>query len=619
MNKELLYEYRIDYIAYVIGIIILDIVALRYPQSYLFLVPIGIVWAHMVVIAIADLKEHHIGTEFFLVFAALGAVIGRQERAIMFVLLIMIIARYFELFIERRTYRAIEQLIQLIPAQVTCIEHNREKVIPLDHVVPGMQIVVNTGARVPADGIVVEGHATINEAPLTGESMPREKSVNSSVFAGTFIESGSIVFRVERVREETVFGKMTALFAQAEEKKAHISILAERIVFWVVPLLLLFILLVWLISKNFDTVMTLLIFGSPLELSLVTPLAVLAGSVSAFRHGILVRGGRALEQLARVDTMIFDKTGTLTLGTPAIVDIKTSDVRFSVDDILRIAAIAELRSDHPFAKAIVQKADAEHVALEKPELYNSIVGHGVEIVLHGRRYFVGNQHFIEAPEHGNSLISQEIVQGNGMASAVYLATDGVMIGVIRVMDTVRPDARATIQELRNAGIQRIILLSGDRQEVTNEIARTLGITEAYGQAFPEDKLKLLDALQKKGSVVAMVGDGINDVAALKQAHVGIAMGAMGMEPAIEAADIVLMTNELYNIYFVRVLAKKVFRVIYQGLILGFVMVHLTGIVLSLLHLVTPVQAALCHAVSDILILLNATRLITFRVSVKQKE
>lgn len=609
-----MYTYRLDYVLYVLGIVILVVLSLYHPRTYLYLIPITIVWFQMVWIAIHDLKKRQIGTEFFLVFATIAAVIGKQERAIMFVLLIMLIARYIELLIEQRTHYAIEKLLQLIPSSVTAMENGLEKDVALETVIPGMHILVKTGGRIPADGFIVQGHAAINEAMLTGESMPKEKQKNAAVFAGTFVESGSIIFQVERVHKETLLSKMTTLFAQAEEKKANITIFTDKIAFFLVPLILLLIILVWLITGNLEVVITLLIFGSPLELSLVTPLTVLAGSVAAFRHGILVRGGRALEQLSHVNIMIFDKTGTLTLGEPVIVNIQTFDEKYNENEILKIAAIAEIRADHVVAKSILKKAREVHIEIPQPEEYTSLAGHGVEIMYDGKRYFLGNEHFIQALEHGNSVIPRASTHTEQTYSNFYLATNGKVIGKISVMDTVRSDAQETIKKLRDSGINEIILLSGDRQEITENIAHQLGIEHAYGQAFPEDKLKLLDGLQKKGDIVAMVGDGVNDVAALKQAHVGIAMGAMGMEPAIEAADIVLMTNELKNIYFVRKLSQQVFRVIKQNLIIGFLILHVLGLILTLMHLVDPIQAAFFHAISDVLILLNASRLIAFKLN-----
>ncbi len=613
MNKDSIKSYRLDYLVYLGIIIALDICAFYCRQPWLLHISIGIVWLHMCWLALKELKKKRIGTEFFLVFATIVALMGKQELAIMYVLLIMLFARYVELLIEQHTHHAIESLIKLMPSTAIVLEGDKETVVPLEHLMPGMHVLVKTGSRIPADGFIIEGSAAINEAMLTGESIPREKTISNQVFAGTFVERGSIIFKVQKVHQETLFSKMTLLFEQAEKKKAKITMLTNKIALVLVPIILLFIFFVWFVTGNLELVITLLIFGSPLELSLVTPLTVLAGTVAAFRHGILIKGGRALEQLASLTTIIFDKTGTLTLGEPAIVDVQSFDLHYTQNDILKIAAIAELRADHVIAKALLKRARELGLELNQPGNYVSLVGHGVEIILQDKHYFFGNEHFVQAPEHGNSIIPQQYILHQKPYSNYFLACDGKVIGMIDVMDTLRPDAHETIAMLQSSGIKQIILLSGDRQEITEDIARQLGIKKAYGQAFPEDKLKLLDTLQSSGNSVAMVGDGINDVAALKQANVGIAMGAMGMEPAIEAADIVLMTNELKNIYFVRKLSQQVFRVIKQNLVIGFLILHVLGVALTLMHLITPIQAAFFHAISDSIILLNASRLIGFNV------
>lgn len=607
-------KYRLEYLLYICIIIALDIVALYYQRPAVLYISLGIVWLHMCWLAIKKLQKKQIGTEFFLVFATIISLVGKQEIAIMYVLLIMLFARYAELLIEHQTQDAIENLLKLMPSTAIVLEKNNERVVPLKELLPGMHVLVKTGNRIPADGFIIEGTAAINEAMLTGESIPHKKTINNHVFAGTFIESGSIILNVQKVHEETLFSKMTSLIKQAEQKKAKITILTNNIALILVPSLLLFIFMIWLVTGNLELVITLLIFGSPLELSLVTPLTVLAGTIAAFRQGILIKGGRALEQLAAVTIMIFDKTGTLTLGEPTVVTIQSFDPQYTDNDILKIAAIAELRADHVIAKALLKKAQELHIQLTQPEQYISLAGHGVEIIFEGKHYFFGNEHFVQAPEHGKSTIHFASLAHEQPYSMHYLACDGAVIGLIQVMDDIRPDAKSAINNLKKTGIKDIMLLSGDSKKITLDIAQKLGITHAYGEAFPDEKLTLLNQLQEQGNIVAMVGDGINDVAALKQANVGIAMGAMGMEPAIEAADIVLMTNELNNIYFVRLLAQHVFKIIKQNLIIGFLILHVLGLILTLLHLINPVQAAFFHAISDILILLNASRLLKFNVT-----
>lgn len=608
--------YRLDYLAYVLCIIILFVVAhfAILPQQSIY-IPLLLAWLPLVWKAIRDLQKKQIGNEFFLVFATIFSLLGKQETAIMIILIIMLIARYAELLIEHQTQRALEGIMKLIPTEVMVRSNKQEVIMPLDRVTPGMEIVVKTGGRIPVDGTIIEGTAAINESALTGESLLKEKQAGNQVFAGTFIESGSIVVTTEKVKQETLFGKMTVVLLQAEQNKAQITIITERIVRIFIPLYLLLIGMVWLLTHNFDTVLTLLIFGSPLELALITPLTVLAGTVAAFRQGILIKSGRALETLAHTDTMIFDKTGTLTLGEPHIVNIESYDPAIPNKTILFIASMAEKFSDHVIAKALMKKSQEEGMQVPSPDKYISVVGHGVTIEYHNQRYFFGNKHFTQAPEHGNSTIFESAVcKDEKLHSIFYLASQGKVLGKICMADAVREDASSAITALRESGIKDIVLLSGDRQEITDTIAQQLTVTQRYGEMFPDQKLNFIKKLQQEGHIVAMVGDGINDAAALQQAQVGIAMGAMGMEPAIHAADIVLMTNELHKIFFVRKLAQKVFRVIQQNLLVGFLLLHALGLLLTLAHVVTPLEAAFAHAVSDIFILLNASRLINFTLS-----
>lgn len=597
---------------FVVVVVALNIVMLiTHAQHYMY-VPIVLAWLPMVRQAIIDMRKGRIGNDFFLVVATIVALIAHQEQAIMIVLTIMLIAHYIESLIELQTKSALESLIKLMPREATVINGDAERTILLDEIAPGMHVVVKAGSRIPVDGVVLEGTASVNESALTGESNLQEKSPGSSVFAQTIVEAGRVVVEVQKVRQETLFGRMLALLEAAEQKKAQITVLTDKIAFIFTPTMLFFIGIVWFFTRNSDLVVTLLVFGSPLELALIAPLTILAGSVAAFRHGILIKGGRALEQFSLVDTVVFDKTGTLTLGEPHVVHIKSYVPQYTQQDILRLAAIAEKHSEYVLAKSILHKAHAEKLEIPSPESYTSLVGHGVEVVYQGKTYFLGNKHFTEASEHAGCPIGSAAADCEHVHSSFYLSSEHVLLGKVCVADTVRADAGATIAALRTAGIHSIILLSGDRKEVADAIAQELGIEEAHGEIMPDQKLAFIEKLQQSHRV-AMVGDGINDAAALKKADVGIAMGAMGMEPAIDAADIVLMTSELQKIYFVRLLAQRVFVVIKQNLLVGFVLFHTLGVLLTLGGFIAPIQAALVHAVSDILILLNAGRLVRFRI------
>ncbi|MBX9830874.1 cation-translocating P-type ATPase [Candidatus Babeliales bacterium] len=578
-----------------------------YGLLFVALVPI-------VIDALKDLYNKKITTELFLIFATGVALAAHEEQAITVVLIIMHLAKYAEEFIKEKTGRAIESLIRLVPTKVTAVIDGHEQVLEVGNVQPKMRLIIKTGEQIPVDGIIVDGQASINESFLTGESTSLEKGIKDPVFAGTFVQAGSVVVVVHKIGSETHFGKISRLLEQAEKEKAAIVSVTNRAALVVVQLMMVFIGIVWFVTGNLSLVATLLVFGSPIELTLITPLAILAATAAAFRSGILIKGGSALEHFSDVDILIFDKTGTLTIGQPEVVSIESLNQSYAHDDILTIAAMMEKRSGHVLAKAILQRANENKREIPDPDRYESVTGHGIEVEYDGKKYLLGSQHFIEAPEHANIHISESLRATQDSSSTFfYLACDNQLCGRIGVADSIRPEAKNTIDQLKKFGIKKVMLLSGDRLEVAQHVAAQLGIETVFGQVDPDEKLRIIKDLQQKGHKVAMIGDGINDAPALVQADVGIAMGAMGMEPAIQAADIVLMANNVQGVVFVYALSRKVFRLILQNIFVGLAAVHIFGIVLALFNVVTPIEAALFHAVTDLFILVNSARLIRFKL------
>ncbi len=579
--------------------------------SYWVYIPVSLLFIPVLYEALEGLAHKQISSELFISIATIIALLGGERSAIFVVLMIMAAAHYFDALIKQRTEDALSSLIELMPSEVLIKQDSQDVLVPLSYVKPGMKVIIKTGGRIPIDGTIIEGEASIQEAVLTGEYLPLQKVPGDLVFAGTYVEAGSVVVQVERIGEETLFGKIRALIDQAGKNKAQIVSLADRITRIFTPVFLLFIAVVWFLTGNTRMVITLLIFGSPLELTLVTPLTMLAAIVAAFKRGILVKSGAALESLASMDTLIFDKTGTLTMGSPEVVSLTSLDSAYGKNEILLLAAIAEKKSGHVLAKAIMHEAEKAHLEVPDPEKYVSLTGHGITIVYQGKTYFVGNRHFIEASEHANIRIPPGCSPEQKLTT-FYVATEEKVLGEICLADRIRPDARQTIDALKERGMSSLILLSGDKQSVAQNVAYQLGIAQSYGEVMPDEKLALLKKLQAKGYQVTMVGDGINDAPALKAAHVGIAIGSMGMEPAIQAADIVLMSDKLDQIVFLYDLSREAMRTIKQNLLLGFALTHTVGIVLALLSFISPIQAALFHAVPDLLILLRGVRLIHFQ-------
>lgn len=601
---------RLSYIAVVCGFLFFSL--FNDSDHVWRLVTLFLAWAPVAWAAFESLKKKNfLGSELFFVLAAVIALIGDEELAMSVVLVVVLVAEYFEEMVEGRTEKAIESLLRLTPDSAVVQQNGEEMVVPITDVRSGTRVLVKTGASIPVDGTVVNGDGDVNESSLTGESTFQTKKVGDKVFAGTFLETGGLVIETETVGENTMFGRIRRLMQDAEKRKAGIQIFADKVAYILTPLLVLFIGTVWLITRDIKLVITLLVFGSPIELALVTPMAILAGTVSAFRQGVIIKGGLALERFAKIDTLVLDKTGTLTIGEPKVVSITPTHNKHSQRDIIQLAAIAEKRSGHVLAKAVLDKAAAEKISVPEPDSYKYVPGHGAEITYQGQQILLGSKHFIEAEHHGN-IPMKDIAVSDGdeaLHSTFYLTCGNELCGVICVSDELRDDAAKTIEHFKKEGIKKIILLSGDRDEVVKKIAGELGIDEAYGSVFPDAKLKKIQELQQGGHTVAMIGDGVNDAPALKAADVGIAMGAMGMEPAIEASDIALMSNNLEKVVSVHELSRRVIRTIKQNIILGLGLTHGLGMILALLHILDPIHAAFFHAVPDLLILANSGRLV----------
>lgn len=619
-RPTLMQKYNIWYLSYVLLIIIFFLSTFfKILPDQFQLVPLTMAFAYILINAIKDILHKKFGSDLFFIIATIVALIGGERQAITIVLIILMISKYFEQIVEDRTESAIESLMGLIPTDVLVVENKQEKYIPIAQVVPGMHIIVKTGSQIPVDGIIIDGTASINEASLTGESVPKEKSSKELVFAGTFIESGSIIIEAKKIGQNTMFGKISLLLEKVNKHKAKITQFASKAAFFFTIFIIIFILIVWFITKDFSLIVTLLIFGSPLELLLATPLSMLGAIAAAYYNGILIKNGAAIETFSEVDTIVFDKTGTLTIGQPKIISITVFDTDLSKQDILKLAAIAEKRAGHVLAKAILDKAKEENIIIPDPDSYISVTGHGIEITYNKMRYLLGNRHFIEEPEHGNIPVhefehckDQNIQRDESPHTTFYLACGNKLCGAICAADEIRKEAKDTIEQLKKQGVSEIILLSGDKKETVQKIAKILNISKAYGEVFPEEKLKIINQLQNEHHIVAMIGDGINDAPALKHASIGIAMGAMGMEPAIEAADIVLMNNDIRKIALLHKLAKKTMLTIKQNLIFGFIIAHLIGMILGLLRILNPIQAAFFHGISDLIIIINAARIIKFR-------
>ncbi|HKG92499.1 MAG TPA: cation-translocating P-type ATPase [Gemmatimonadaceae bacterium] len=558
-------------------------------------------------------RERKIGTEIFVTIATAIAMLGGEYVAGAILMTIILIAELIADLNTERARASIKALIGSVP-QVALVRRSGGDVeVPVAELRPGDVVVVRAGEKIPVDGVVKNGEASVNQAPITGESVPQEKTPGVTVFAGTVVELGALDVETQKVGGDTMFSRIVKLVETAEEEQAPVQKLADRVAAWLIPVVLVFLVLVWFVTHDLRMIITLLIFTSPAELGLATPLVVIAAIARAARDGILLKGGIYLEQLAKVDVVAFDKTGTLTVGRPQVVGVDVFDQGTSEAELLRLAAGAERRSSHPLAEAVMARATEAGVEIPEPGTFEVVRGRGVVADVGGVTVRAGNVAFLA--ENGVALPPPD--DDAGGESVVYIAAGDRALGRIRLADRARPGAREAIAQLRGTGIARVVMLTGDNAAIAKRIGAELGVDEVYADLLPDAKVDVVKKLRAEGHRVAMVGDGINDAPALAAADVGIAMGVAGTQAALEAADIALMTDDLSKIVEARAIAAKAFRTIKENLLVGVGVVHVLGIIAALMRWIGPVQAAIIHLGPDILVFVNSVKLVRAKIRLPQ--
>ena len=594
-------------------IVLTGVIALLYWRQWVSLpvlwVAVAIGLYPLVRTGLLDLlRERKIGTEIFVTIATLVAVFGGETVAGAVLMVIILFAEFIAGLNTDRARASIKSLIGSVPQVALVRAEGSERSVPIAQLRAGDIVLVRAGEKIPVDGQVAAGAGAVNEAAITGESLPVDKAVDARVFAGTVVESGALDIRTEQLGNDTTFARIIALVEQAESEQAPVQKLADKVAAWLIPIVLVFLIAVYAYTHDIRTIVTLLIFTSPAELGLATPLVMIAAIARAARSGILIKGGVYLESLAKVDVMVFDKTGTLTANKPAVVRIDTLGAVYTEAQLLRLAAAADRRSAHPLAKAVVEHAARQGIVVPEPAMYEQIQARGVRASVDGRMVLVGNRALLA--DQGISAAAQ---LQPGADTPVYVAVDGRLVGVIHIADALRPGAREALVRLKSSGVKRIVMLTGDNHATAMAIADGLAIDDVRADLLPADKVDAIIALQKQGFRVAMIGDGVNDAPALAQANVGIAMGGGGTQAALEAADIALMTDDLSKIVAARAIARRAYRTIQENLFVGVGIVHVLGITAALLGWIGPIEAAFIHLGPDVLVFLNSVKLLRVRI------
>jgi len=506
---------------------------------------------------------------------------------------------------------SIEELIRLTPKTARLIEGNGEREVDAVSLAKGQRVRVRPGENIPCDGNVVNGDSTVNQANITGESLPVDKRPGDAVFNGTSNLTGALEIEVTKVGGDTTLGRVQSLILMAERTRIPIMRIIDQYVVWYTPTVLMLAFLVYFFNKDtngMSRAIAMLVASCPCALIMATPTAMVAGLSCAARLGILIKDVAHLESAGRLTAVVFDKTGTLTTGQLSVTRLIPAT---GVDgaDLLRAAASAEQLSNHPAAKALIDIAREANVRLVQPSKFEEVPGKGVVATVDNSEVLVGRETFLQSRGVDVSSMRQSAQAAEGM-SQLYVARNKLVLGCVGMEDRTRPAAREAVNELRELGLKRLAMLTGDREAVAKRVAAEMACTEFKADCLPHEKLDLVEMMRKQGHRVMVVGDGVNDAPALAAGDLGLAMGAAGSDVAINSASIALMNNDLTRIPFLVRLSRATRRVVTQNLVFGVLFV-VTVMSLGALDIISPIVAAFLHFASSFVVVFNSARLVRF--------
>ncbi len=607
-------------------------------SNYLFLLPYQVsvsfyIFSYLTggyigfVETVKHLRNFQLNIDFLMIFAAIGAAVIGQWIEGATLLFLFSLSGALETYALGKSRNAIHSLLKLRPSEgLLKLDDGTEKLVPIEELQIGQIVVVKPGEHIPIDGKIVKGQTSVNEATITGESLPVFKEIGDSVFAATLNENGVVEIEVTKRARDTTVAKIIQLVEEAQKSKAQtqqfLDTFEPRYALAVITSVVLLIFIPWLLfGQDFDPTfyraMTVLVVASPCALIISTPASIISAIANAAKNGVLFKGGAYVEHAVEINTIAFDKTGTLTKGEPEVTDLAFFDEHqkeflendTKVSEMLAMAAGCEFHSEHHLAQAIVKKAEELGVNPTHVENMQSTPGQGVEGILNGRNVSVGNSKmYMELLETWNPLLSEKAhsYKEEGK-TVVFVVQDEKPVGLIALADKVREDAKTTISKLQSLGIEHIVMLTGDNEGVAKSIAAELNIHNVYAELLPDKKVDIIKKLRKTG-VVAMVGDGVNDAPALAVSDIGIAMGAAGTDVALETADIVLMGDDLTKIPYLLWLSRKAKRVVWQNIAFSLSVIVILLICVFTIELPLTI-GVIGHEGSTLLVVLNGLRLL----------
>ena len=580
--------------------------------------PFDLAWVAILLCGVPILLEAVIGlvtafdikADVLVSLALIASVCIGQDFAAGEVAFIMQLGGLLEELTVARARAGIEKLVHLTPRTARVLRSGGEETVPAEQVRVGDRVRVLPGESVPVDGVIVAGQSSINQAVMTGESLPVDKTVGDTVSSGTVNQFGAFEMEATKVGEDSSIQRMIRLVQSADAGKARIVGLADRWATWIVVIALSAAALTWLITGQIIQAVTILVVFCPCALVLATPTAIMAAIGNATKHGFLVREGDALERLAKAKIIAFDKTGTLTYGTPEVVAVVSVSEACGKDELYRLAASAEQLSEHPLGKAIVRCCRRDGGALAEAQDFRMIPGRGVRAQVEGKTVLAGSPELLReqgAPMEMPAAADTYLREG---CTVTYVAVDGRFAGFLALSDTLRQESAATITELSRLGV-RPVLLTGDHENAARTIAGKLGIRELQANCLPEDKLTAIGAYQAQGLPVCMIGDGVNDAPALKRADVGSDMGGVGSDIAVDAADITLVDDEVKELPHLIALSHRMMTTIKLNMSFSMAL-NFVAIILAIIGTLNPVVGALVHNAGSVLVITNSAFLLKWR-------
>ena len=553
-----------------------------------------------------DIKADVLVSLALLASVGIGEIFAAGEVAF-----IMQLGGLLEELTVARARAGIEKLVHLTPQTARVLRDGKETIIPAEQVQIGDRIKVLPGETIPVDGVILSGQTSINQAVMTGESLPVDKTVGDEVSSGTVNQFGAFEMEASRVGEDSSIQRMIRLVQSADAGKAKIVGIADRWATWIVVIALSAAALTWFLTGQIIRAVTILVVFCPCALVLATPTAIMAAIGNATKHGFLVREGDALERLSKVKVIAFDKTGTLTYGTPEVVAAVSVTEQYTDEEIFRMAAAVEQFSEHPLGKAVVNCYKKEYTeTITNVSDFKMIPGRGVSASVDGKQVYAGNPEFLKKQKVGEELPEAAARYRKQGCTMIYLAVDDKLAGYLAMSDTLREQSSGMIKSLQELSVQPV-LLTGDHEQAAKNIAGRLHIQEVCANCLPEDKLNYIDRCQQNGRPVCMTGDGINDAPALKKAEVGIAMGGVGSDIAMDAADIVLVDDEVKELPHLIALSRRMMTTIKLNMTFSMTL-NFLAITLAILGILNPVVGALVHNAGSVLVIINSAFLLKWK-------